>query len=151
MITQNQLPKSYTPYQNLTVCSNTLIGGGNLIAIGEILPLLVGSGEESPKVWLQAPNQPNGKNYIPLVTASVATHPNINIITNNQSLSISIFETIIIHITQINSESAIIDQLDLRQIGLNIYGDSNSLVAGGSTFSHNIFSGVGTLLGFNIN
>lgn len=151
MITLNQLPKSYTPYQNLTVCSNQLIGGGNLIAIGEILPLLVGSGEENPKVWLQAPNQPNGKNYIPLVTASVATHPNIKIVTDKQSLTISIFETVIIHITQINTVSAIIDHLDLRQIGLNVYGDSNSLVAGGSTFSDNVFNGVGTLIGFHNN
>lgn len=151
MITVNQLPKSYIPYQHLTICSNQLIGGGNLIAIGEILPLLVGRGEENPKVWLQTPNQPNGKSYIPLVTASVATHPNINIVTNDQSLTISIFGTIIIHISQINSESAIIDHLDLRQVGFNIYGDSNSLVAGGSTFSHNVFNGVGTLLGFNNN
>lgn len=151
MITLNKLPKSYIPYQNLTVCSNQLIGGGNLIAIGEILPLLVGSGEEAPQVWLQAPNQPNGKDYIPLVSTSISMHPNITIVTDKQNLTISIFGTVILHISQINSDSAIIDHLDLRQIGLNIYGDSNSLVAGGSTFSHNIFSGVGTLLGFNIN
>lgn len=147
MITRDTLPGAYKPYQKLTVCSNLLIGGGHLVVLGEVLPLLVGSGE-SPAVWLQAPTDQTGKSYVPLVSASVASHPAVSVISNTQGLTVSVGGMPVIHVTQVDSESAVIDLLDLRPIGLNIYGDDTSLIAGEATFSHNTFSGVGTLLAF---
>lgn len=147
MITRDTLPGAYKPYQKLTVCSNVLIGGGHLVALGEVLPLLVGSGE-SPTVWLQAPTDLTGKSYVSLVSASVASHPAVTVISNRQGLTVSVGGVPVIHVAQVDSESAVIDLLDLRPIGLNIYGDGTSLTAGGSSFSQNTFSGVGTLIAF---
>jgi hypothetical protein len=147
MITRTTLPKTYKPYQRLTVCSNQLIGGGHLVALGEVLPLLVGCGE-TPMVWLQAPTDQTGKTYVPLVAASVALHPAVSVVSNKKGLTVSVGGTKVIHIAQIDSESAIIDLLDLSPIGLNISGNADSLVAGDSTFSHNTFDGGGTMLAF---
>lgn len=147
MITRDTLPEAYKPYQKLTVCSNVLIGGGHLVALGEVLPLLVGSGE-SPTVWLQAPTDQTGKSYVPLVLASVASHPAVTVISNRQGLTVSVGGVPVIHVAQVDSESAVIDLLDLRPIGLNIFGDGTSLTAGGASFSQNTFSGVGTLIAF---
>lgn len=147
MITRDSLPGAYKPYKKLTVCSNLLIGGGHLIVLGDVLPLLVGSGE-SPVVWLQAPADQTGKSYVSLVSASVASHPAVNVISDGLGLTISIGGVSVIHVKQVDSESAVIDLLDLRPVGLNIYGNNASLTAGGATFSHNTFSGVGTLLAF---
>lgn len=148
MITRTTLPQTYKPYKQLTVCSNVLIGGGHLVLLGEVLPLLVGSGE-SPMVWLQAPTDKTGQNYVSLVAASVASHPAVSVVSNREGLTVSVAGVPVIHIAQADSESAAIDLLDLRPIGLNIYGDAESLTAGGATFSHNTFNGVGTLLAFS--
>jgi len=43
---------------------------------------------------------------------------------------------------------AIIDSIDLRPIGLNLYGDSKNMNVGGGSFSGNSMSGGGVLLGF---
>lgn len=147
MITRTTMPKSYKPYQSLTVCGNLIIGGGHLVALGDVLPLLVGSGE-TPMVWLQAPTDKSGKTYVPLVTASVASHPAVSVVSNKQGLTVSVGGTPVLRVTQADSNSAVIDLLDLRPIGLNIFGNKVSLNAGGATFSKNTFNGVGTLLAF---
>jgi hypothetical protein len=138
---------TYKPYQRLTVCSNLLIGGGHLVVLGEALPLLVGCGE-APMVWLQAPADQTGKTYVPLVAASVALHPAVSVVSNKEGLTVSVGGTPVIHVAQIDSESAVIDLLDLRPIGLNISGNAASLIAGGTNLSHNTFSGGGTMLAF---
>ncbi|WP_270794025.1 hypothetical protein [Aeromonas sp. QDB11] len=148
MITRTTLPKTYKPYQKLTVCSNILLGGGHLVVIGEVLPLLVGSSNEGPKVWLQAPTDKSGKQYIPLVTASVASNSAVGIVSNKDGLSISIGGVHVVNIKQVNDSTAVIDQLDLRPIGFNIYGKKSSLTAGGINLSSNTFSGGGSLLAF---
>jgi hypothetical protein len=145
MITRTTLPKSYEPYQRLTVCSNLITGGGHLVALGDTLPLLVGAGE-APLVWLQGPADITGKTYVPLVTASVASHPAVSVISDREALTVSVGGTPLIRVTQKDSDSAVIDLLDLRPIGLNIFGNGTSLNAGGAVFSNNTFSGVGTLL-----
>jgi hypothetical protein len=148
MITRATLPGNYKPYQELTVCSNLLIGGGHLVVLGEVLPLLVGSGD-GPTIWLQAPTDKSGKTYVPLVTASVASHPAVGVVSDREGLTVSIGGVPVIHVKQANRDSAVIDLLDLRPVGLNIYGNAESLTAGGATFSHNTFGGVGTLLAFD--
>jgi hypothetical protein len=147
MITRTTLPKIYKPYQRLTVCGNLIIGGGHLVALGDVLPLLVGGGE-APMVWLQAPTDKTGKTYIPLVTASVASHPAVSVVSNKEGLTVSVGGTAVLRITQTDSDAAVIDLLDLRPIGLNIFGNEASLNAGGATFKSNTFSGAGTLLAF---
>jgi hypothetical protein len=146
IITRTTLPDTYKPYQKLTVCSNVLIGGGHLVVLGDVLPLLVGSGE-GPTIWLQIPNDKSGRSYVPLVTASVASHPAV-VVSNKDGLTVSIGGVPVIHVRQVDQDSAVIDLLDLRPVGLNIYGNASSLTAGDTTFSQNTFSGVSTLLAF---
>lgn len=147
MITRSSLPKAYAPYQNMTLCSNTLVGGGHLVSLGEILPLLIGSGD-APMVWLQAPADQTGKKFIQLVAASVASHPAVSVVNDKDGLTVRVGVAAVLHVSQIDTQSAVVDLLDLRPIGLNIFGDRDSLTAGGATFSHNTFSGVGTLIAF---
>ncbi len=147
MITRTTLPSIYKPYQNLMVCSNKLIGGGYLVVHGEVLPLLVGNGE-GPIIWLQAPTDKSGKFYIPLVSASVSSHPAVEVVSNKDGLTISVSGVPVIHVKQVDKDSAVIDLLDLRPVGLNIYGNASALTAGGATFSQNTFSGGGALIAF---
>jgi hypothetical protein len=147
MITRNKLPKSYKPYKRLDVCSNILLGGAYLVALGEVLPLLVGSGE-APMVWLQAPTEPNGKNYVLLVSASVSAHPAVAIVGGKEGLTVSLGTTIVLRVSQTDPDNAVIDLLDLRPIGLNIWGTASGLTAGDARLSGNTFSGGGSLIAF---
>jgi hypothetical protein len=147
MITRASLPNTYVPYENLSLCSNTFVGGGHLIVVGEVIPLLIGSGE-TPKIWLQAPADSTGKSYVPLVVASVAAHPTVTVTSDGSSLRIYTGGTQVLNITQQTTDRAVIDQLDLRPIGFNVFGNASSLQAGGMKFSQSTFSGGGTMLAF---
>jgi hypothetical protein len=145
MITKNALPEGYHPYGKLTLCSNLLIGGGHLIQVGEVLPLLVGSGE-IPKVWLQAPTDPSGKNFIQLVVASVATHPAVLVSIVGGILNVSAGGKRVLQVRGVGPDEAAVELLDLRPVGFNIFGDKDGLSAGGMQMSGNTVSGGGTFL-----
>lgn len=145
MITKSNLPVAYQPYGRLTLCSNLLIGGGHLIQIGDILPLLVGKGE-IPQIWLQAPTDIAGQTFTQLVIASVAAHPAILLNFEGGILSVSAGGKSILRVRGVGPDEAIVDFLDLRPVGFNIVGDKESLNAGGMKMSRNTISGGGTFL-----
>lgn len=145
MITKGNLPVAYQPYGRLTLCSNLLIGGGHLIQIGDILPLLVGKGE-IPQIWLQAPTDIAGQTFTQLVIASVAAHPAILLNFEGGILSVSAGGKSILRVRGVGPDEAIVDFLDLRPVGFNIVGDKESLNAGGMKMSRNTISGGGTFL-----
>lgn len=145
MITTRNLPAGYQPYGRLVLCSNLLIGGGHPIQVGEVLPLLVGNGE-IPKVWLQAPTDPSGKNFIQLVVASVATHPAIAVSVTGGILSVNAGGKKVLQVRRVGPDEAAVELLDLRPVGFDIYGDKNGLSAGGMQMSRNTVSGGGSFL-----
>lgn len=147
MITKDTLPSTYSPYQQLNVCSNRVIGGGHLLQAGKALPLLIGKGP-IPQVWLQAPTDPLGKAFAPLVAASVATHPAVLVSTEGGALVVYVGGKLVLRVRQVNDQQAEIDELDLRPIGFNIFGNKSSLNAGGMHMSGNTVAGGGTFLAF---
>jgi hypothetical protein len=148
MITRSTLPASFIPYKKLTICSNSLIDGGFLLSMGDILPLVIGKGEK-PQIWLQALLNSEKKEFISIVEASISKHPAVSIIDASGMLTIKVQNIKILSISDYNENSAEVDLIDLRPIGFNIYGDSKKLVIGNSTFSSNSMSGGGVLIGFD--
>lgn len=147
MITKDNLPSTYQPYQQLTLCSNNLIGGGHLLQIGQSLPLLIGRGA-TPQIWLQAPTDPSGKSFAPLVTASVAAHPAASVYTGGGALVVYAGGQLVLRVRQITDQKAEVEELDLRPIGFNIFGNKAALNAGGMHMSGNTVAGGGTFLAF---
>lgn len=140
-----KIPKGYTPYPEIEICSNKLIGVGNIILIKNIVPLYIGVGD-IPKIWLKAISDIKNKTFVDVVEDSISKHPAIKINSNNSEIIIKI-EDIVILETSGNSKKRIrVVKLDLRPLGMNIYGDKNVLHAGNSNFSNNTFSGTGTFL-----
>jgi hypothetical protein len=147
MITKDNLPKSYTPYKTLVVCSNTLSGGGNILAIGEVLPVLVGKGEK-PQVWLQALSNPDKNEFITIVEASISKHQAVKVFEDSDALNIHVGGTNVLSVRVIGDDSAEVFSLDLRPLGINLHGNNSVLKVGNSTFSRNSFAGRGTMIGF---
>jgi hypothetical protein len=143
----NNLPSEYKPLNKLTVCSNTLTGGGNLVSIGGDFPLLIGKGKK-PKVWLKAIANSKTNEFVSIVENSISMHSAVKIISNKNLLQVMISGELILSVQAISNNTMIVEKLDLRPIGLNLYGNSSSLKVGSSTYSRNSMSGGGTLIGF---
>jgi len=147
MITKNNIPKSYKPFNVLKICSNIMIGGGTILLIGDIIPLLVGQGDK-PMIWLQAVSNTETNQFITIVEASISKYPAIKVIEDEGSIIVGIHDTMILRVKVTDEATAIIDKLDLRPLGMNIYGDDTKLQAGGLSFINSTFHGVGTLIAF---
>ncbi|MDP2886056.1 MAG: hypothetical protein Q8P51_13670 [Ignavibacteria bacterium] len=148
MITKNSLPKSYVPYGSLIVCSNSLLGGGHIVSIGDVLPIIIGKGEK-PMIWLQALTKPESKEFVTIVEGSISQHPAVKIYEENDVLKVSVSGTTVLSVKATAESSADVNELDLRPLGLNLHGDSSTLMVGTSIFSGNSMSGGGILIGFS--
>lgn len=146
MITSEKIPAGYTPYQSINFCSNEITGGGHIFAMGKVLPLLIGTGPK-PKIWLQAITSPSDKKFITIVDASIAKHPSARVIEQDGKIIVIVHGKTVLAVEAFSTQRAIVPELDLRPIGLNVYGDSSILHLGGMQLSNNTFSGVGTAFG----
>jgi len=148
MITKNNLPKSYVPYTSLTVCSNSLLGGGHIVSIVDVLPIIIGKGEK-PMIWLQALTKPESKEFVTIVEGSISKNPAVKVYEENDVLKVSVSGTMVLSVKATSENSAEVDELDLRPLGLNLHGDSFMLMVGDSRFSGNSMFGGGILIGFS--
>ena len=78
-------------------------------------------------------------------------HPAV-IVSQNQELreiTAKVDTVTLINAKMIDDNSCIINQIDLRPIGLNLFGNENNLTIGTSNFSGNTFQGVTFMIGVN--
>jgi hypothetical protein len=127
MITMNSLPAGFTVCDQIVLCSNTILGGSQLFLLGNTPPLLVGAGGQAPRIWLQAISDPDTKSFIPIV---------------QDSRSI-VGDYTVLKAVSLGESSVTVNEIDLRPLGLNVYGDHSGLKLGGMQLSNNTMSGVG--------
>jgi hypothetical protein len=142
------IPSEYQPFEKLIICSNVLIGTGAFFKVGEIEPLLIGKGLNLPTIWLRA--RANKNNWIPVVERSIILSQQLEIINDivTNTTTIKMKDIVIIQAQQKKIE-CIINKLDLRPLGLNIFGDENLLEVGAGKFKGNTMKGGGAFFGFN--
>lgn len=146
MITTENLPKGYVPYQDLNFCSNTILGGGHIFALGKVIPLLIGTGP-APRVWLQAVAAPRSKDFVMVVADSVSTHPAVDVSVKGSKVVVSVRGKSVLTVEAFGEQRAVVSEIDFRRLGLNIFGGSDALSLGGMKLSHNTMSGVGVAFG----
>ena len=147
MIAIESLPIDYVAFAELIVCSNRLVKVLAPFSIGGKVPLLVGKGPE-PVIWLNMRSTKVASGWLPLVRANRSLHPDVKVDkTKNRRVSVLAKDSLIIDVLLHTEDSAEIEQLDLRPLGLNIYGDSNSLYIGTNQLSHNTFQNVRVMMG----
>ncbi|SRR5690606_10957860 len=138
------LPIEYIQIPNMEICSNKLINSQSLIGIDEFSPFLVGKGE-SPQIWLYV-KDPKGSWQL-IVNKNQSQHPQIKVTSSGGITQIFIKDEIIVDSKMINEDSCIISKLDLRPVGLNIFGDNNGLTIGQGRFNGNTFKGAKYVIG----
>jgi hypothetical protein len=145
------ISKDYVPFGGIDLCSNKITGPANIITIGNVKPILIGQGKNWPLVWLKAILSPAKKEFIDIVEASESRHRNAVIITDAPIDGVTILygSTLVLRVQKKSKDQAIVDKLDLRPLGINIFGDSQSLTMGGRVLQRNSFEGVGTIFAFS--
>src|SRR3990170_1542829 len=128
------LPDGFEPFIDLAICGNRFIKGIAPFTMGDQPILLIGKGDV-PAVWLIAPSSDEPDKFITLVANNESKHPQVKVEINDQSrnLHVVLGETVLISVKKILNEFAAVEWIDLRPVGLNIYGNEVSLNVGGMT------------------
>lgn len=142
------LPSDYIPFNELTICSNKLVNGRMPFSIKGQAPLLIGSGE-IPRIWLNLPPTESTAAWKPLVQANTSLSQTIKVKADRKHIDVNIEKSPIVKVVIHSDRSAEIEQLDLRPLGLNIYGDKSSLFVGGSELRYNTFQNVDSMVGID--
>lgn len=147
IITKQKLPDGYKPLYELNICSNKLKKGADLLAIGEVIPLLIGKGK-IPQVWLLAISDVSSDKFIPIVVQNVSKFSSIKVTERKEKGEVTISgpEGIILTVKKTGNSSATISNLNLSSLGISIQGKSNVLSVGSSVFTNNSITG-GALIG----
>lgn len=148
--TNLQFPEGYIPFNELIICSNNFINGKVPIKMKNEIPFLVGKGR-IPLVWLYAPTTIDGKNWQEIVIKNQSMSKKIDIASSEQSNSVIIKadENILIEVKKLSDRKAEIVSLDLRLLGLNVYGDTKGVYVGTNLISNNTFNNVHTMIGIS--
>jgi hypothetical protein len=153
---KNNLPEDYLPFSKIKICSNWFIGGKYLIEIDKNIPLLIGKGV-LPLVWLSAPVSKDKWEYI--IERNISRNPTITVDLSKENKSVIIKlkqgkfvrDKIIINIIMESEESIHIKELDLRPVGLIIFGDENMLNIGTNTIQNSTVAATRTMIGIGHN
>jgi hypothetical protein len=144
-----RLPSDYLQYRELNFCSNVLINVPVPLSVGDQPALLVGRGLSllvpQPKIWLAAPLGPNSKDWGFVVEASRPLRPLITVTTDKKTGAVEVqvgglLSTVALRVRATAPDAAVIDELDLRPLGLVVYGNERGLHIGGMMMERNQFA-----------
>ncbi len=142
-----KVPEGYFPFKELIVCSNQFIRGVVPIRIKSKIPFLVGKGDV-PIIWLNAPSAKDGNNWKEVVVKNESLNKKIEVMISKDTVSIATNDKTftVIKVNKLSYDLAEIIDLDLRPLGLNIYGDKNGLYIGTHSVLNNIFEAAHTMI-----
>lgn len=146
MIANDTIPQNYIGFKHLIFCSNTLRDVRVPIRVNGFPVLLIG-GNGKLATWLAAPLNKEATQWRYIVEGDVVAHPGISLVVYEKLLSVTYLTTDLLRVERISEEKAIVRQVDLRPLGLSIYGNDTELHVAGATLSNNSFASVDTMIG----
>lgn len=143
-----EIPAKYQPLEDLIFCSNRWTNSGFLIEDNGFYPILIGKGDV-PKIWLFAKTIDD--KVITLIEENTSKVSKVKIYidsSNKNLLVVSNTGGVFNPLVEIDYSSSLVSvtTLDLRPLGYNVQGDSNSLKVGATVIEKNTFNGVSTMV-----
>lgn len=142
---RKEIPEDFVPYPLLDVLGNKFVNGLVPVATSTSAVLLIGKGN-TPSVWLSAPNQSDPKMRTYVVEANKSRSPDIEVHVQRNETVVSFHGTVMVRAQQIAPDSAVIKDLDLRPVGLNVYKEGDAIRIGSTLIQHNEFKNVDTMI-----
>ena len=141
------LPKDYNPFPKLIICGNTLINVKIPFEVEGQIPLLIGN-NETPKIWLSVPEPPPAKKWHQIVRTNRALHKDARVIgVDTAEISVWVINKKVLSLTKREDGVPEVTELDLRPLGLNIFGDTTKLMIGTNKLINNTFKNVRVMIG----
>lgn len=138
----------FKPYDRINVCGN-IIGAKYLIDIRGFHPIIIGEADK-PEIWLYTRIN---NIIVPIVERNIPKTPQVKVYMDNVSISYKIFDIgnnswiDIINLIYKGVKIPTINKLDLRPLGVEMFGDARSLFLGKSKFSGNTSVGSYAFIG----
>jgi len=138
-----RLPSDYVPYKVLVLCSNALVNVPVPIRVGDQPVLLIGWNpspvSQVPAVWLAAPAAPDSKAWVFVVEHNRPLRPLILVETNRPvgTVTVRVGDTLVLRAKHVSVDTAVVDALDMRPLGLVAFGDDRAIHIGGMTMERN--------------
>jgi len=146
---KTDVPIDYVPYENVSFCGNTLINTKFIFEVRNSHPFLVGKGL-FPYVWINAPSRPNQmiSEWERIVERSTAKFSLVKINNNfvDKKLSIVVNGITMLNISNFTDNSVTIDEIDLRPIGISMFGSSDKLKISGNSYTRNTATDCNSLI-----
>lgn len=141
----SRLPEDYVPFKTLHVCGNRFVSGSFIVKVGQRIPILIGKGVV-PLVWIAIAAK-GEKEWTFIVARNTSVNPELSILfsKNDHSTTIKLKNSVIIKVRKLNEDETEIVTMDLRPIGLKIYGDENGLHIGTHFLAGSTFEGAETM------
>lgn len=150
MMQGNKMIPSFEPYNKIIVGSNE-VNCKYLFRFSSFIPIIIGKTTKGPTIWL---NAINGDNIIPIVVNNVSLSknillkfssdlPQIEIYMNN---SVTGINNVILKATYTN-QIFIIQNMDLRFLGIDVLSFQDRLVVGKNLIKDNVVVGAETFIG----
>jgi len=133
-----QPPEGYQPYAELDLCSNALIDVLIPFEVAGFPVLLIGEGP-APLVWLGAPLDAKGSGWDYVVRANRSSNALITVRSHpaSKSTTVQVAGRTVLFVVSSEPHKAVLGELDLRPLGLNVQGDPTSLRVANTTLQHN--------------
>ena len=125
------LPKEFIAFEELDFCSNILQNCAIPVEVDDEPIVLVGNGEQ-PRIWLWGLVDLKSKGLAAVVSSNINkifTAP-IKIESKDSYTCVKLNEIIIIKTVKFSDKKAVVEQLDMRPLGFNIYGNAGVLNVG---------------------
>jgi hypothetical protein len=135
-----KIPDDFQSYPRVNFCSNLISDTTAILQLANgVQPLLIGIGD-FPRIWLSAPTDQSRVTWKFIVEDNIAIHPAFRIWKAEKTVSISAGGVSIVTV-RADEQSAIVTKLDLRPIGLAIYGDTDRLMIGTNSVRNSVIQG----------
>jgi hypothetical protein len=150
---ENDIPEDYVPYKNVSLCGNMLMNVRFLVEIRKTLhPFLIGKGK-IPYIWVSAPTAPGQQvqQWSRIIERSTAKVPSVDIEVRASEgmMGIRINGKTLLSVSKFDEDSITVSEIDLRLIGLTLFGSNNQLTVGNSQYTSSALMGFRAFLVIN--
>jgi hypothetical protein len=143
------LPEEYKPFDKVWVCNNDFDKGHILFLIDSNPVFLIGKGSKPNEMffWLKVPNnEGEKKDWKDVVVKNIPKDSKYSLAAFEFGNEVA-FNDIPLIQYRLDNERLVINMINLKPIGLNIYGSLSSLNISGNSFTKNSFENVYTMVG----
>ncbi|WMW65738.1 hypothetical protein [Nitratidesulfovibrio liaohensis] len=138
----NSVLSVYDPYREYNVCGNVLKGGSYIFKFKDFYPLLIG--KDGGRVWLFG-YAGDSKEHVPLVLDGESQHKSVKCVKKGNRITVTAGGCVVLGFVVVDGVVHI-NILDLRPIGIDVFGDKKELHIGRSRLVCNVFLNTHTMI-----